>query len=99
MKVIMKVKKIAEEQKIWNKKKEAVKFEEEAKKLVSQRFYKQIHIFGKKVSERICQNCKKWTYFHSISYFIFYYFLFQNLELEFNVTSQVTVTSSYHYIT
>ena len=47
------VKKIAEEWKIWNEEKEAVKSEEKAKKLVSERFHKWIHIFGKKVSERI----------------------------------------------
>jgi len=47
------VKKIAEEWKIWNEEKEAVKSEEKAKKLVSERFHKWIHIFRKKVSERI----------------------------------------------
>ena len=49
----MKVKKVAEEWEIWNKKEKAVKLKEEAKKLISSRFYKQIHIFGKKVSERV----------------------------------------------
>ena len=37
---MMKVKKVAEEQKIWDKEEEVAKFGEEAKKLVSQRFYK-----------------------------------------------------------
>ena len=36
----MKVKKIAEEQEIWDKKEEVAKSEEKAKKLVLQRFYK-----------------------------------------------------------
>ena len=39
--------------KIKKKKKKSVKLEEEAKKLVSPRFYKQIYVFGKKVSERM----------------------------------------------
>ena len=50
---MIEIKKVAEEQKIWNKKEEAVKSKEEAKKLVSQRFYKQVYVFGKKASERI----------------------------------------------
>ena len=37
---IMKVKKVAEEWEIWNKKEEAVKLKEEAKILISSRFYK-----------------------------------------------------------
>ena len=49
----MKVKKMAKEQEIWDKEKEAAKSEEEAKKLVFQRFHKWIHIFEKKASERI----------------------------------------------
>ena len=49
----MEVKKIAEEWEILNEEEEAVKSKEEAKKLVSQRFHKQFHIFEKKVSERI----------------------------------------------
>ena len=36
---IMEVKKVAEEQEIWDKKVKVVKSEEEAKKLVSQKFY------------------------------------------------------------
>jgi len=37
---MMEVKKIAKKWEIWNKKEEAAKSEKEAKKLVSQRFYK-----------------------------------------------------------
>ena len=50
--MMIKLKKMVQEQKIWDKK-EAAKSEEEAKKLVSQRFHKQIHVFEKKWSERI----------------------------------------------
>ena len=50
---IMEVKKIAEKWKIWDNKKEVIKSEEKAKKLVSQRFYKWIHVFRKKASERM----------------------------------------------
>ena len=37
----------------WNKKEKVAKSKEEAKKLVPQRFYKQIYIFKKKASEKI----------------------------------------------
>ena len=47
----MVVKEVAEEWEIWDKKEEAVKSKKEAKKLVSQRFYKWIYVFGKKASE------------------------------------------------
>ena len=50
---MIEVKKVAEEQKIWDEKKETAKSKEEAKKLVLQRFYKWIYVFGKKASERI----------------------------------------------
>ena len=49
----MKLKKVAQEQKIWDEKEKAAKSEEEAKKLVPQRFHKQIHVFGKKASKRV----------------------------------------------
>ena len=49
----MEVKKIAEEWDIQNKEKEAVKLEEETKRLVLERFHKQIYIFGKKTSKRM----------------------------------------------
>ena len=49
----MEVKKITKEWKIWDKEEKAAKSKEEAKKLVSQKFHKQINIFEKKVSERM----------------------------------------------
>jgi len=57
----MEVKKIVEEWKIWNEKEKVAKSEEEAKKLVSQRFYKWIYVFGKKQSKRIPMK-KIWNY-------------------------------------
>ena len=50
---MIEVKKIAVEWNIWNEKKKVAKSEEEAKKLVSLRFYKWIHVFRKKASERM----------------------------------------------
>ena len=47
----MEVKMIVEEWEIQGEEEEAAKSEEEAKKLVLKRFYKQIHIFGKKASK------------------------------------------------
>ena len=44
----MDVKKVTEEWEIWNKKKEAVMLEEEAKKLVPPRFHRWIYVFRKK---------------------------------------------------
>ena len=58
---MVEIKKVVEEQEIWDEEEEAAKFEEEAKKLVSQRFYKQIHVFGKKVSKRMLMK-KLWDY-------------------------------------
>ena len=49
----MEVKRMLEEQEIWNEEKEVAKSEEEAKRLVSLRFYKWIQVFEKKASERI----------------------------------------------
>ena len=49
----MEVKKIVEEWEIWDKEEKVAKSKEEAKKLVSQRFHKQIHVFRKKASERV----------------------------------------------
>ena len=57
----MKVNKIVEEQEIGDKKEEAAKFEKETKKLVSQRFYKWIHIFRKKVSEKILKKVQNYV--------------------------------------
>jgi len=42
---------VAEEWKIWDNDKEAVRSEEEAKKLVLEQLYKWIKVFGKKASE------------------------------------------------
>ena len=53
MKRTIEVKKIAEEQKICDKEREVTKYEEEVKKLVPQRFHKQINIFEKRASERM----------------------------------------------
>ena len=47
------IQKIAEEQEIWDKEVEVVKSETEAKKLVPERFHKQIYVFGKKASEQM----------------------------------------------
>jgi len=49
----MEVRKVAEEWEIWNKREEAVKLEEEARKLVPERFHKWIHVFGKKASKQM----------------------------------------------
>ena len=58
---IIKVKRVAEEQKIWVKEKEVAKSEEEAKKLVPSRFHKWIYIFRKKTSERMLTK-KLWNH-------------------------------------
>ena len=50
---MMKVKRVAEEQKIWDEEEKVAKLEKETKKLVSERFHKQICIFGKKASKRM----------------------------------------------
>ena len=49
----MEVKIVAEEQEIWDEQEKTAKCEKEVKKVVLQRFYKQIYIFGKKASERM----------------------------------------------
>ena len=49
----MEVKIRVEEWEIWGEEEETVNSEEEAKKLVPERFYKWIHIFGKKASEQM----------------------------------------------
>ena len=49
----MEIKRAAKEQEIWNKEEEVAQLQEKAKKLVLEQFYKQIKIFGKKVSERM----------------------------------------------
>jgi len=52
----MEVKKVTENWEIWDEEEEAAKSEEEAKKLVTERFYKWIHVFGKKVSKRMLKR-------------------------------------------
>ena len=47
----MDIKRVAEEWEIWDKEEEAAKLEAEAKKLVPEKFYKWIKVFGKKQSE------------------------------------------------
>ena len=47
------VKRIVEEWKIWDEEEEVAKSEIEARKLVSEKFYKWIKVFGKKQSERM----------------------------------------------
>jgi len=44
---------MAEEWEIWDKEEEAARLENEAKKLVPERFHKWIKVFGKKASERM----------------------------------------------
>ena len=47
------VKKVAEEWEIWDEEEKAAKLEEEAKKLVPEKFHRWIKMFGKKQSERM----------------------------------------------
>ena len=49
----MEVKRIAEEQEIWDEEEEAVKSETKVKKLVPEQFHRQIKVFSKKQSERM----------------------------------------------
>jgi len=57
----MEVKKVVEEWEIWNKEDKAVKLEKEAKKLVPLKFYEWIHVFEKKVSEKMLMR-KIWDH-------------------------------------
>jgi len=50
---MVEVRKVAEEWEIWDKEEEAAKSEEEAKKLVPEKFHRWIKVFGKKQSERM----------------------------------------------
>ena len=50
---MVEVKRVAEEWEIWDKEEEAAKSEIEAKKMVSEKFYKWIKVFGKKQSEKM----------------------------------------------
>jgi len=58
---MMEVNKVAEEWKIWGKKEEAARLEEEAKKLVPKQFHKWIKVFRKKASKRM-PMWKVWDY-------------------------------------
>ena len=50
---IAEIRKVAEEWEIWEEEEEAAKSEEEAKKLVPEKFHEWIKVFGKKQSERM----------------------------------------------
>jgi len=50
---MMEIKKVVEEWEIWDEEEEAAKSEEEAKKLVPEKFHRWIKVFGKKQSERM----------------------------------------------
>jgi len=58
---MMEVKKVAEEWEIWNEEEEAARSEEEAKKLVPEKFHQWIKVFGKKQSERMPMR-KLWNH-------------------------------------
>ena len=49
----MEVRRIAKEQEIWDKEEEAVKSEAETRKLVPEKFHKQIYVFSKKTSKQM----------------------------------------------
>jgi len=49
----MEMKKVVEEWEIWDEDEEVAKSEAEAKKMVPEKFHKQIKVFGKKQSERM----------------------------------------------
>ena len=55
------VKKVAEEWEIWDKEEEVARSEAEVKKLVPEKFYKWIKVFGKKQSERMLTR-KLWDH-------------------------------------
>ena len=50
---MMEVKKVVEEQKIWDEEEEVAKLKEEAKKLVPPRFHRWVYVFRKKASEKM----------------------------------------------
>ena len=50
---MVEIRKVAEEWEIWEEEEQAAKSEEEAKKLVPEKFHKWIKVFGKKQSERM----------------------------------------------
>ena len=57
----MEVKRVVKKWKIWDEEEEAARSEEEAKKLVPEKFHKWIKVFGKKQSERMLTR-KVWDY-------------------------------------
>jgi len=58
---MVEVRKVAEEWEIWGEKEKAAKSEEEAKKLVPEKFHRWIKVFGKKQSERMLTR-KVWNH-------------------------------------
>ena len=50
---MMEVKRVAEEQEIWDEEEKAAKLEAEVKKLVPEQFHRWIKVFSKKQSERM----------------------------------------------
>jgi len=50
---IVEVKKVAEKWEIWDEEEEIARLEEEVKKIVPEKFYQWINIFGKKQSEKM----------------------------------------------
>jgi len=58
---MVEVKKVAEEWEVWNEEEEAVRSEEETKKLVPEKFHQWIKVFSKKQSERMLTR-KIWDY-------------------------------------
>ena len=58
---IVEVKRVAEEWEIWHEEEEATKSEAEAKKIVPEKFYPWIKVFGKKQSERMLTR-KVWDH-------------------------------------
>ena len=57
----MKVRRVAEEWKIWDEEEKAARLEKEAKKLVSEKFHQWIKVFSKKKLERMPMQ-KIWDY-------------------------------------
>ena len=57
----MEVKKVVEEWEIWDEEEEAAKLEAEAKKIVPEKYYQWIKVFGKKQSERMLTR-KLWDH-------------------------------------
>ena len=58
---MIEVKQVAEEWEIWDEEEEAAKLEAETKKLVPEKFHKQIKVFSKKQSEKMLTR-KIWNH-------------------------------------